>query len=85
MASLRALEPITLEDSIGKYGQVRRHSSSQVSPKVSAARAGLIQDESFMRRLKQKNYGKWFMKPSEFSDKIKILNTELAKIAEMNN
>lgn len=62
----------------------RRNFSQQVSPKVSAARAGLLQDESFMRRLKQKNYGKWYMKPGDFSDKIKLLNTELAKIAEMN-
>ena len=38
-----------------------------------------------MRRLKKKNYGKWYLQPAEYSDKIKLLNTELAKIAEMNN
>ena len=38
-----------------------------------------------MRRLKSKNYGKWYIKPSGFNNKIKQLNKELARIQEMNN
>ena len=39
-----------------------------------------LEDETFLRRLKQKNYGKWYLEPEQYSRKINILNTELTKL-----
>ena len=30
-------------------------------------------DEGFVRRMKAANYGKWYIKPSEYNDKVKAL------------
>ena len=68
-----------------RFGAKRRSHQVEESAKVKEQRAGLFQDEDYMRRLKQKNYGKWYMKPKQFGNKIKLLNNELERIKEMNN
>ncbi len=32
-------------------------------------KASLLEDTAFVNRLKQKNYGKWYMKPQDYSQK----------------
>ena len=44
-----------------------------------------MEDETFLRRLKQKNYGKWYLNPEEYSRKINLLNSELSKMNDSNN
>ena len=44
-----------------------------------------MKDETFLRRLKQKNYGKWYLNPEEYSRKINLLNSELSKMNDSNN
>jgi len=63
----------------------KRGSHAVGSRRVQESKANLFNDEKFMHRLKQKNYGKWYMRPNDFANKIKLLNTELTKMQEMNN
>lgn len=45
----------------------------------------LLDDTAFLNRLKQKNYGKWYMKPEDYAIKNQLLAKHLAKINEMKN
>lgn len=69
--------------SISKRRNTVSHRTS-VSPGVSAER-NFYEDETYLRRLRQKNYGKWYIKPEDYGKKIELLNTELARIQEMKN
>jgi hypothetical protein len=41
--------------------------------------AEALKDPNYIRRLKMANYGRWFIKPTEFSAKVESLNRELNK------
>ena len=45
----------------------------------------MFEDDRFLLRLKQKNYGKWYMNPETYGQKIDLLKRELAKVNEMKN
>ena len=36
-----------------------------------------LEDEDYVRRLKMANYGRWFLKPETFTNKVQLLNGEL--------
>lgn len=52
-----------------------RFQISNKSPKKAASDP--LNDPNYVRRLKMANYGRWFMKPAEFTNKVHILNKEL--------
>ena len=65
---------------------VRRNTvNHKTSPAGSPGKkpANYYEDETYLRRLKQKNYGKWYVNPEDYNRKIGLLNSELARIEEM--
>ena len=32
-------------------------------------------DQDYLRRLKQANYGKWYLSPKDFPSKVEVLNS----------
>ena len=38
-----------------------------------------LNDANYVRRLKMANYGRWYIKPNEFTNKIDLLNDGLKK------
>ena len=49
--------------------------SQNKSPKNASSDP--LNDPNYVRRLKMANYGRWFIKPAEFTNKVHILNKEL--------
>ena len=45
----------------------------------------ILEDEAFLRRLKKQNYGKWYLKPEQYVNKVSLLNSELKKLDDMKN
>ena len=59
---------------------VRRNTinyKTSASPTSSPAKkpANYYEDETYLLRLKQKNYGKWYVKPEDYGRKIDLLKT----------
>ena len=42
-----------------------------------------LHDQAYLRRLKMANYGKWYLKPEAYSNKIAQINSELSKMREL--
>lgn len=78
-----------LERTAGRAGATSvpppgRNNSNASTLKVSMKRRlSPVEDETYMRRLKQRNYGKWYLAPEDFSKKITSLNTELSNIQKL--
>ena len=47
-----------------------------ISPEQALSHT-LRHDPTFVRRLKKENYGKWYLKPAAFENKVTQLNLEL--------
>ena len=64
---------------------VRRNTVNYKTQASPTNKSSYYDDETYLRRLRQKNYGKWYVKPEDYSRKIDLLNSELARIQEMKN
>ena len=78
---------------IQENGKSQRQSPkfAQISPARGSIHRGPLDpkntnplaDDSYLRRLKAANYGKWYLTPKEYNRKVDLVNEELNKVKEL--
>jgi hypothetical protein len=63
------------ESKIALFGSPRRGTVTTLS--AVKAQSDPLLDPTYLRRLKMANYGRWFMKPVEYVQKVDFINSEL--------
>ena len=70
----QSFKPVAIPTDIKRQAEIDKFLGRK---KPSAAIADALQDEKYVRRLKMANYGRWFIKPSDYTNKVNKLNQEL--------
>lgn len=76
---LSDIAKVPLPPAIKKLQDAQKQLGVGTSPTAAEARLNTdpMKDESYVRRLKMANYGKWYLQPKTYGDKVNKINKQL--------